>query len=790
MIKILFLAANPANTDQLRLGEEVRAIKERLRLADLRDEFVVEQEWAVRVTDLQAHLLRHQPNIVHFSGHGSSDGQIILEDKAGRSKPVSPAALKRLFTTLKDNIRCVALNACYSEAQASGIAESIDCVIGMTRAVEDESAIAFAASFYQALGYGRSIQTAFELGCGQIDLERGGNADSSLPKDASVRDLVPSDLMSHGADNPKLKIATGADPASIYMSPSREGTPRQPKESSSEANYRENSAERKPPSSRVNNANAAALVQAALKKLENGQLAEAILIATQALALDTDSVEANSAMALARVVQGDVPAAAAAFETALRLNPDHRPSLFGAAITLLETSGPSRETAERVRAESLLRRLMELEPPHQHAHQAAKRLLAELPDYRPTLLASDPSEFRKKARRALYIRIRDGHHSGGMRIRSWLEALPPWSIIAGLPIPVEISSLVFAAVPYTLVLVCNIPAWTLLFFLKFGVIALIIFLGYWHAFLFSKMLNYYLGRLRTKLRMPGDAFEVWCLERIASFWGSINLGYPLLPTQHLVKLPPIDKPFRLAVARRRAAFFEFLARLGRDRQIVSSFVLLFLLVTPINIWCAADRFSASLAGISRYLMYMLEVYSAVWSFHLVCTLLILAPGIIGKFLDADIGTTPSHSVAPLGYLYLGLGLLATYTYGITLAQHYLWQTHRTALYAAVAMNVICGLFTLVALVAPQVFITLALCEVKDRRLEEYSHRGEDLVALRGQEETRLFLKNTLSVWWFDVRSLLGFVLLAFANLLMLSVYLYLVIKGVWLFPENPNAGRS
>ena len=121
MIKILFLAANPRDTDSLRLGEEVRAIKERLRLADLRDQFVVEQEWAVRVTDLQGHLLHHQPHIVHLSGHGSRVGQIILEDQTGHSKPVPPEALKRLFATLKDNVRCVVLNACYLESQAQGM---------------------------------------------------------------------------------------------------------------------------------------------------------------------------------------------------------------------------------------------------------------------------------------------------------------------------------------------------------------------------------------------------------------------------------------------------------------------------------------------------------------------------------------------------------------------------------------------------------------------------------------------------------------------------------------------
>src|SRR4051794_6478161 len=164
MIKILFLSANPKDTDRVSLDEEVRAIRERLRMAVHGGQFAVEQEWAVRVADLQGHLLRHQPHIVHFSGHGSRAGEIILEDQAGNRQLVSPAALRRLFATLKDIVRCVVLNACYSESQARGIAESIDCVVGMSKAIGDESAIAFAASFYQALGYGRSIQTAFDLG--------------------------------------------------------------------------------------------------------------------------------------------------------------------------------------------------------------------------------------------------------------------------------------------------------------------------------------------------------------------------------------------------------------------------------------------------------------------------------------------------------------------------------------------------------------------------------------------------------------------------------------------------
>src|SRR5687768_14148363 len=76
MITILFLAANPSDGTRLRLDEESRAIDQALRQAEYRDRFEIRQHWAVRIADLQGHLLRHQPHIVHFSGHGSKTSEI------------------------------------------------------------------------------------------------------------------------------------------------------------------------------------------------------------------------------------------------------------------------------------------------------------------------------------------------------------------------------------------------------------------------------------------------------------------------------------------------------------------------------------------------------------------------------------------------------------------------------------------------------------------------------------------------------------------------------------------
>ena len=84
-IKILFLSANPLDSSRLRLDEEVRSIDHALQQAKFRHMFEIRQHWAVRVGDMQEYLLRHQPNIVHFSGHGSAASEITLENDNGES---------------------------------------------------------------------------------------------------------------------------------------------------------------------------------------------------------------------------------------------------------------------------------------------------------------------------------------------------------------------------------------------------------------------------------------------------------------------------------------------------------------------------------------------------------------------------------------------------------------------------------------------------------------------------------------------------------------------------------
>lgn len=166
---ILFIASDPSDLSRLRLGKEVREISEKLQLAELR-RFRLEQRHATRVSDLTQALLDTKPNIVHFSGHGTSEGALCLEDGSGLVHPVPPSALSALFGEFSGDVECVVLNVCYSEAQANSIAKHIPYVIGMNEDIPDQAAVAFSVGFYQALGAGRSIEKAYEMGCIQIAL--------------------------------------------------------------------------------------------------------------------------------------------------------------------------------------------------------------------------------------------------------------------------------------------------------------------------------------------------------------------------------------------------------------------------------------------------------------------------------------------------------------------------------------------------------------------------------------------------------------------------------------------
>jgi serine/threonine protein kinase len=179
VIKILFLAANPASTARLTLDVEAREIEQKLRESRHRDAFRCEQRWAVTPSDLQHALLDVSPDIVHFSGHATANHGLILDSGRQSPSPVGTEALASLFSIVNRDVRrvrIVVLNACESQQQAQALCQYVDCVIAMSASISDEAAIAFSAAFYRALGFGKSVSDAFDLARNAIQLHNLGAA--------------------------------------------------------------------------------------------------------------------------------------------------------------------------------------------------------------------------------------------------------------------------------------------------------------------------------------------------------------------------------------------------------------------------------------------------------------------------------------------------------------------------------------------------------------------------------------------------------------------------------------
>ncbi|WP_299750248.1 CHAT domain-containing protein [Devosia sp.] len=167
----MFLAANPSEETRLRLGREATEIKDAIRGKHGLAKIGFEQDHAIRLNSIIRIVHGEMPTIVHFSGHGSSEGQLIFEDENGNAAPARAEPIANLFKFAGGSTRLVVLNACYSALQAEAIIEHVDAVIGMNDAIGDAPAIAFARTLYELLAQGANLRQAFELARVSIDIQ-------------------------------------------------------------------------------------------------------------------------------------------------------------------------------------------------------------------------------------------------------------------------------------------------------------------------------------------------------------------------------------------------------------------------------------------------------------------------------------------------------------------------------------------------------------------------------------------------------------------------------------------
>jgi len=192
-IKVLFVAANPEASQRLQLDEEIRAVTEKIRASEHRDSVELVACWAARTSDLIQALNQHRPHVIHFSGHGTQQGDLLFVGNDGEPKRVTKDSMAATMAVMADNIKLVLFNACFSEAQAKAVTQHVDLAIGMTAPIGDEAARVFAAHFYSAIGFGHSVRQAFEQA--RLALLLDGGDEAGTPQLFAREDVDPTEII-------------------------------------------------------------------------------------------------------------------------------------------------------------------------------------------------------------------------------------------------------------------------------------------------------------------------------------------------------------------------------------------------------------------------------------------------------------------------------------------------------------------------------------------------------------------------------------------------------------------
>lgn len=201
-ITVLFMAANPIDQTELRLGEEARSIAETIRKSEHRDAVSLVSCWAVQPLDLLQALNEHKPRIVHFSGHGSDKDELVFQDSNGAAKLVSKEAITQTMAASTGDIKLVVFNTCYSRGQAEAVVQHVPAAIGMKTSIGDSAARVFAAALYSAIGFGLSLKRAFEQAKAALMLE--GIPEQDTPELFVAAGVQPEELiLVRPSDNPK-----------------------------------------------------------------------------------------------------------------------------------------------------------------------------------------------------------------------------------------------------------------------------------------------------------------------------------------------------------------------------------------------------------------------------------------------------------------------------------------------------------------------------------------------------------------------------------------------------------
>ncbi len=162
--KILFAEANP-------LGQNLYSNIELRELEEIVGSEVLKLELKISLATSLERLLKrisaYRPDVVHVSAFSNEEG-IFFHDKSDQAVQINTPSLVSTLQLPNARVGCFLFNTFISEALARRLSDGEAFAIGYNGIINSHDAIDFANGFYNAIGYGKDYDSAFEVGCRTI----------------------------------------------------------------------------------------------------------------------------------------------------------------------------------------------------------------------------------------------------------------------------------------------------------------------------------------------------------------------------------------------------------------------------------------------------------------------------------------------------------------------------------------------------------------------------------------------------------------------------------------------
>jgi len=161
MIRILMFLSDTRNllTNQ---DSEYKNLKDIIQRSNYRNKIELRYITSTTIDDIIDEINSFKPHIVHFSSHGTEDGELEIFDTDGNyCKDLNAKQLKTILNSSK-SIKFLFLNFCYSKAFAQNILEEDIVILAIDGEINNQDALKLSNRFYESLLSDLTVKEAFK----------------------------------------------------------------------------------------------------------------------------------------------------------------------------------------------------------------------------------------------------------------------------------------------------------------------------------------------------------------------------------------------------------------------------------------------------------------------------------------------------------------------------------------------------------------------------------------------------------------------------------------------------